>query len=334
MVGKYDLSIITPAAPNRLQRVVSLANRFLFNKKQHPEVSFEWILVDDSLNRQYEALARAFMKDLNIKYIHLPLDIDYPNPAYMRNCGFRIAEGKVFCLCDVDWFLSENFVIGATQEIGKRKVLNTGYMIDTSKGFDGSIAGIPVINENIPIIVKIKEFNNWAMNGAHSISIEQVYKQGNIQPPKECNAVWMWSVDRESFLSINGYDEYYCFGKYSREDDDLYFRLKSLLPIHRSDFMKFCGVHLWHSQAARGDNANRINREYFDRQCNPVREAVRNKTHEWGKLVENGFSIINETYQTFYSHELWISDNIRIHTYNKAWKNFDELRESVKCESG
>jgi len=330
-ISKYKLSVVIPAAPGRFDRVQSLLERFTLNKEKHSEISFELILIDDSLNQQYLIICKELSQTLNIKYINIPLNIDYPNPAYMRNCGFRIAEGKVFCLCDVDWFVSENFISGAVKEIQKRKVLNTGYMIDTSKGFDGSIAGAPTVNENHPLITQLIMFNQWAMRNATKLEIAEVYKVGNIPPPKEGNAVWLWSVDRDSFLSINGYDEFYCYGKYSREDDDLYIRLQSLLPTYKSDFADFCGVHLFHQQPARGDKRNQINRDYFNKVCNPVKNIKRNLRHEWGKLTQDSFSIINGANKTFNSHELWINEKIGLPIYKKSWSGFGELIESVKC---
>lgn len=306
-----DLSIVTPAAPNRYERIQMIFNRLAINASRHTDISFEFIIVDDSLKQEYEALA-AEDWPFTVKYISLPLIEPYPNPSYMRNVGFRVAEGKTFAMIDADHWVHEDFVWGAIQP--GQDVLNTGFMIDTSKGLEWRTKG-RVINERM-----IAEADN--------MSFDECMRLTGINGPVACTRVWLAAYPSEVFLSINGYDEHYCTG-YSREDDDIYYRLGSRVPIVNKYFQSFAGVHLWHPQGARNDSKNASNRQYYDR-MNPA-NAIRNINHEWGKFVDGAFSNLDGSKRGFSSHEQWIDKNGRVKPYltSDTWKDFDQLKAAV-----
>jgi glycosyltransferase involved in cell wall biosynthesis len=319
------LSAITPAAPGRIERVRTIISRLSLNQYKNPDIKFEYILVDDSLSGEYRAVCEAASKYLNIKYIWLPLEENYPNPAYMRNCGFRIAEGEVVCLIDVDWWIGENFIKGAIEPFQNNKnLLNTGYMIDTNKSQHCKTHGFNAAEQINDILMGDKGLNKQILD---------IFKAVKVPEPRPWHKRWLWAALREHFLKINGYDEVYCVGRYSREDDDLYERLTALpLSLYKGAYNKFCGLHMYHPQVARQDSKNKFNRDYYDRTCKPVRQSIRNKNHEWGKLVKYGFSIINGAIREHKDHELWIKENIGIRTYEESqpWGNFDELIETVR----
>jgi glycosyltransferase involved in cell wall biosynthesis len=323
-----DLSIITPAAPNRYERIESMLERLVYNKTRNPHINFEYIIVDDSLTRQYMSLALSFNQNFPIKYISLPLVDQYPNPAYMRNVGFRVAEGKVLTMLDADHWVHEDFVAGVLEPFQKRDVLNTGFMLDTSKG---SICPIEIcsatkVDLSNPFIVKVIKANNKLIEDSHNLSFKSAMKLTGMNGPVACNRVWLAAYPRKIVFGINGYDEKYCMG-YSREDDDLYYRIATKVPVYNASFKQFAGVHLWHPQTERDNSRNQFNKSYYNH-VKP-RASVRNQNHEWGKFVQGAFSIIGGISHEFVEHETWIEENIGIKSYgfSKPWKDFVELRE-------
>ena len=322
---KYDLSIVTPAAPGRLKRVESLINRLVLNKKTHPNIKFELILIENHINKEYKEICTS-NKNLDIKYICVPIDhsiYKYPNPAYMRNCAFRLAEGEYFCLCDVDWYLSENFIKGAIN--CQNSDLNVGYVIDSSKGFHAGIAGIPVVDESNPIIKNIIKYNNCIMENSSSLLIDDAYKMGNIPRPSIPSAVWMWSTNRSNFLYIHGYDEKFCKLGYGCEDDSLFYRLSNLCKLNKNNYMEMCGIHLHHSQSARGSSQKTKEHLQATRYT-----PIQNILHEWGKLTKDSLIIMNNQEFNFNEIESWIESNIKdLHPYKYSWENFGEL--VTKC---
>lgn len=307
------LSVVTPAAPKRMARIAMIFNRLNLNAKRHPDIKFEFIIVDDSLDQEYMALATREWR-FPVKYVNLPLTEPYPNPSYMRNVGFRIAAGTVFTMIDADHWVHEDFVEGALEPFKVGPVLNTGFMIDTSKG-----------NKFQPSI------NDQLINGSEFLSFSECMDMCGIKGPVAWQKVWLAAYPSDKFLSINGYDEHYTTG-YSREDDDIYFRLAHVCDgIYNQSFNKFAGVHLWHPQGARNDAKNALNRSYYDR-IKP-QDAVRNQEHEWGKFVEGSLSLIDGVERDFNSHEQWIEENGRVEAYldkeDRPWKDFAELQACV-----
>lgn len=211
MIGKHLVSIISPLAPNRFDRVQMIAKRLILNKATNPDISFEWIMVDNSPNAQYEPIYHNFYDKLDIKYINVPISYPYPNPSYMRNVGFRVAEGTILTMVDSDWFIGENFVKACSE--CKESELLSGFVIDSSKGFHSGIAGIQDIDPRHPIAQQIFSFNKWAIDNADSLTIKETFEKANIKP-EEPRSVWMWATHRNNIMKINGYDERFCVGGY------------------------------------------------------------------------------------------------------------------------
>ncbi len=313
-----DLSIIVPAAPGRYDRIESIFKRLKLNKSRRGQINFELVLVDNSKNQEYQKLARHYEMYYTVKYISLPFSHPYPNPSYMRNVGFRIATGEIFTMIDADHWVSEDFIEGVLEPFYDKPenvtglpafVLNTGFMIDTSKGNAG---------ENVTRV------NDSLIAGSDFMTFADAMATCGIRGPVESNRVWLASYPAETFLAINGYDERYVTG-YSREDDDIYYRLASRLPIHAGSYSTFAGVHLWHPQGARNQDLNTLNRKYYD-SINPA-DAVRNKDHEWGKMIIGGFSIIQCEKRSFVEHEKWIEKQNIVSAYIKSqpWFNFEAI---------
>lgn len=306
-----NLSIITPAAPRRFDRIEMIFKRLELNAARHPSITFEFVIVDDSLNQEYLELSQR-QWNFPVKYINLPLTEQYPNPAYVRNVGFRIAEGEIFTMIDADHWVHEDFIEGA---IACPDKLNTGYMIDTSKG------------SNFQNIHEIEKANQKLIAQAEGLSFSECMQITGLNGPKAWNKVWLASYPAEVLLSINGYDEKYVAG-YSREDDDIYYRLSNCVPIDNGHYETFCGVHLWHPQAARQEAKNVLNRNYYN-SADPS-DTVRNLNHEWGKFVQGSFSIINGKKMEYDEHEEYVAKLIRVSPYiSDPWINFQALVETV-----
>lgn len=303
-----DLSIITPAAPHRYSRIRSMCDRLILNKVNNPKIDFEFILVDTSVNEEYLPLYKFYHTHLKFKYIFLPISHQYPNPSYIRNVGFRIAQGKVFTMLDADHWVHEDFIYGAT-EIKDKDVLNTGFMIDTSK----------CVNHNIH-----EDVIKYMLQNASWVKFNKITSLLGIEHRK-CARVWLAAYPANKIFEMNGYDEKYCLG-YSTEDDDLYYRLAAQIPIYKDSWKTFAGLHIWHPQNARKDNS--VNKQYYH--STDPKNFVRNKNHEWGKLVQGGHTIIENNKLLFNDHEEWIKNNIAIPTYISPWNDFNNLVENLK----
>ncbi len=315
---EIQLSILTPAAPKRKARIAMILNRLKLNKERHPDIEFEFVIVDDSLDMEYQHLATEVDWGFPIKYISLPLTEPYPNPSYMRNVGFRIAEGAIFTMIDADHWVHEDFVEGAMEPFKVKPVLNTGFMIDTSKG---SRFRRLIINE-------INAVNQELINKSDHLEFSKCMDMCGIKGPVQCNRVWLAAYPADKFLGIKGYDERYTSG-YGREDDDIYFRLSHVCRgIHNQSFCKFAGVHLWHPQGARSDQKGALNRAYYNK-VKP-QDAERNQEHPWGKFVEGSFSIIDGEKREYDDHEQYVADLMKVIGYTGSpWKDFAELQACV-----
>jgi hypothetical protein len=168
------------------------------------------------------------------------------------------------------------------------------------------------------------------------VTLESVYQQTNIPAPGVNNTLWIWAAKRGYIDELNGYDELYCRKfAYSREDDDWRERmLANGMPFFDEYHKKFCGVHLWHPAAWRSDQANnQINKDYFKRVCQPVRDVRRNNNWPWGKMLKGSFSVMNGVYREPIEHEQWVKKNrpeIEAHLPNSFWKSLDEMQEELE----
>ena len=310
------LSIVTPAAAGRHQRINAVLNRLELNAERNPAQRFEFILVDNSVDQEYLDLACSSTWSFPIKYIFLPSADDYLNPALARNIGFRVAEGEVFTMIDADHWVHEDFIVGAIESQKVRSCLNIGFMIDTSergrfKGTKGPIRPWPyrimwaiASRTGNNRFLLIRWLNQRLIATSRTLSFSKCMELTGINGPQPWNKVWLLSYPARTFFQIGGYDELYLRG-YGREDDDLFVRLKRILPVQNTS-MAFSGVHLWHPQSARDSSAGNANKAYFEEIS--AKDPIRNRGHEWGKFIDGAFSILDEQKRGFLEHEQWIAD--------------------------
>lgn len=288
------LSICIPVAPNRTERIKTMISRLSLNKKLHPEVPFEVIIVDGGATDDLKEICMAARAHLNLKYVFLPL-YEFVNPAYPRNVGFRIAEGEIFTMLDADYWVGENFVAGAVAPFvnsDKMNVINNGYVLDTSENNRGGVAVAEQINSALLDPQNLKK------------TILSLYDVCKIPKPKEPRHIWLWSAPRKNFMQIRGYDEQYVVGGWCREDDDLFYRLvESGLTRHKKDFEQFCCLHMWHPQNARANPS--VNRKYYE-SVSP-KHYIRNENHPFGKMLIGSYTNINGKIRDFYETEKWIA---------------------------
>ncbi|MCK5610057.1 glycosyltransferase family 2 protein [Candidatus Pacearchaeota archaeon] len=309
------LSICVPVVPNRTERIKTMISRLSLNKKLHPEIPFELIIVDGGATDDLKEICMAARAHLNLKYVFLPL-YEFVNPAYPRNVGFRIAEGEIFTMLDADYWVGEHFVAGAVAPFlrsGKRDMINNGYVLDTSENNRGGVSAAKQINEALLDPQNLKK------------TILSLYDICQIPKPKEPRHIWLWAAPRAKFVEIRGYDEQYCKG-WGREDDDIFYRFNAAgLIRERSDFNEFCCLHLWHKQS----RTVATNHTYYKSVSDPVTEPVRNQGRCWGRMLRGGYVNIKGRVYNAAEMEAWIAQNLPdLNSYqdDPEWVTLDDIR--------
>lgn len=309
-----DLSIIVPCCGGRPKRVEAIISRLSLNKQLHPEINFELIIIDGSKTAEYQALAEYCCSFINLKYIAVPIG-RFINAGYPRNIGMRAAEGRIIAGIDIDYWLGEHFIVGAIKPFEKKSVLNQGYVIDTSKS--DKVIHPPQSEELNTLILSDK---------ATGAQILDVFHKLGVPAPCPSNKVWLWAVPNKVCQMIRGYDEIYCRSySYSREDDDWFYRLSSLLSINNDYYNEFCAMHLWHPAVQRNQASNKLNKEYYKQmgQEHPI-STIRNVDWDYGKMLKHGFAYIDEQHLSTLEFEKWMYSHNKInYIENPEWASLD-----------
>ena len=301
---KYDLSIIIPAIPGRFDRLKAQISRLTLSKMRAPSIKMEVIIVDGGSTDSTRELCLKIAPILNIKYVYLPIN-KFINAAYPRNVGIRCAEGKILAQLDIDHWPGENIVQGMTQpfmELGLSKIINRGYVIDSSESEYCKIHGIQVAEQiNEPLL----------QDSSMGKRILDIYQHTRVPAPGINKTLWIWAVLREPIIEMNAYDENY-LKAYCREDDDFRERLLSQgCPFYDGQNQNFCAIHLWHPANWRAGADVETNKAYFMSTLPAYTKIKRNEGKSWGRMIPNSYAVINgKTYEPC-DFEKWISDNIK-----------------------
>lgn len=371
MRDKPLLSLIVPVAPGREARLRSLLSRLTLNKRLFPDHTFEVIVCDGGSSDNTSGLCETIAQLIPLKYIYVPIK-RFVNPAYPRNIMMRVAEGKVIGMLDVDHWPSEHLIYGMLNpfvddskfnivqitKAGDRKLpLKEAFQENPSLVFGQCIEGVQnVINRGYVVdssrssigVDPQKVVDELLMQQNAGLQIHNVFHHGAI-PHGINNTLWVWSALRQPVMALNGYDEIYCRKfSHAREDDDWRERLKAqitglknFVPTHGffdGQNFNFCAIHLWHDNSWTGiEEAGNLNKMYYSSVCQPVKEIVRNKDWQWGKLMEYSFSIIDGVSREPKQHEQWIAENIHdVPNYvdDPQWKDIDGFIQELESYIG
>jgi len=345
------LSILIPVAPNREKRLAAVLSRLQLNSIRFPDHTFEVVVVDGGATDKTQELCITFAKHIKLKYIYCPIS-RFICAAYPRNLGLRVCEGEIIGMIDIDHWPSENIVYGMLAPFinddefrfifedknGKIKdwdkqivapidIINRGYVIDSSK------------SKRYRDKIVLEKLNDHLLIDGLGYEILDAYREAQIKPPGTNSTLWSWAIKRQHAVLLNGYDEIYCRKfAYSREDDDWRQRLLAQgLQFFDGQHEKFCAIHLWHPAACRKNASNEINKEYFRNVCGQgiqniigakkqCKNIVRNKKHNWGKLLKYSFSIINSVAREIVDHEKWIEENVSDMPSYPTKKPYDDAK--------
>lgn len=328
------LSLLVPAIPGRPDRLKAILQRTTlavaryndkFPEEQlDPKSDFEFVIVDGGSNDHTKDMCLAVGEHFSMKYVYLPIG-KFMNAAYPRNVGLRVCEGEVIGHLDVDHYPSENIVEGMLRPFVDGRIdrnINRGYVVDSSKSPDG----------RGPNVRWLESLNKTVLNQVNlGCTIDSVYREAKIPPPGVNNTLWVYAVKRKYAEDLNGYDENYC-RMYVREDDDW----RERLLAHGLSFWDganklFCAIHLWHPAAWRSKQ-NQWNKDYFKRVCCPVRHVRRNDGHRWGKMLSDGYSIMNNKYREPADHEKYVAESsTRWPAWedDPSWESIDDLLKAI-----
>jgi glycosyltransferase involved in cell wall biosynthesis len=317
-----ELSIIIPVGPGKHKRLVSFLSRLTLNQAKHPDYKFEVIVVDGGDSAPTKELCGRMANFLSLKYVYIPIK-QWISKAYPINVGLRISEGKVIAPISVDYWIGESIVPGIlkpfingwpTEPKSASLIINAGttFKSNSSELTNGNTEKMGQLVDRILVNT------DWCIEDLCQKA--KLHKNRNISPD-------IFAVERENLLPLNGYDEIYCLG-YSGETKDLLCRLDSLTYVKYPNFQ---AIHLWHEDGLSLPTI--IDDDYFTDQCCPFGniQTKRNIKHEWGKLLQYSFSVINGEVLTGEQHEKWIAQNIPdMPSYQDSWIDIESFIRFLK----
>jgi len=309
-----NLSIIIPAIAGREENLRALMGRLLLSHGRFPN-NVEIIILDGSTDQEYLCVYDDHHDKISMKYISMSIG-RYINPAYIRNVMLRVCEGKVISMLDIDHWVSENIICGMLspfiEDSYENEIINRGYVVGTDKSKMGGRS----VNQDIM--------------DSKDRDIMDVYKQFKI-PHGINDTLWIWSMLRETVLSMSGYDEVFCCNfHYGQEDSNFRQRLLAKMGgYYDGQNRKFCAIHLDHPAYREGsDDVLDYYREN-DFPCSPD-NIVRNIDWDWGKMISDSFSIIDGQKRGCQEHEEWVRGHIPdVPSYSDTWGDIENFVESI-----
>lgn len=301
---KYDLSIIIPAIPGRFDRLRAQLSRLSLAKLRASSVKVEVIIADGGSTDHTKEMCLKMAPILNLKYIYLPIK-QFINAAYPRNVALRCAEGQLLAQLDIDHWPGENIIQGMVQpfmELGLTKIINRGYVIDSSESEYCKIHGVQVAEQiNEPLL----------QDQAMTKRILDIYQYTRIPAPGINKTLWIWAVRREPVMLMNAYDENY-LKAYCREDDDFRERLLAQgCPFYDGQNQNFCAIHLWHPANWRVGADVETNKAYFLSTLPAFKKIKRNEGKSWGRMINGSYAVIDGKSYDPLDYEKWIADNVK-----------------------
>lgn len=230
-----------------------------FAEQTHKD--FRIIIADDGSNETTKNLVEKISKQRNLKIIHCWQEDNGFRKARILNKAVKCSNAEQLIFTDQDTIPHYDFVKKHHQRYVRNGILVGGYVRLTREYTEKlTIAKIATRDYLSQITKERKKELLWK----HLRNLFYIYNPLHNHRPSIMGL--NFSIDRQAFLKVNGYDINY--EGWGQEDSDLANRLwKARIPF--KSFWNLClAFHQWHPQNP-SKNLQR-NRAYYKRQDVPV----------------------------------------------------------------
>lgn len=233
----------------------------LYGFAEQTQKDFRIIIADDGSNETTKNLVEKISKRTNLKIIHCWQEDKGFRKARILNKAVKLSNAKQIIFTDQDTIPHYDFVKEHHQRFVKGGILVGGY-IRLSREYTEKLTIDKIANKDYlsQVTKKRKKELLWK----HVKSIFYIYNSLHNHRPSIMGL--NFSIDRQAFLKVNGYDIKY--EGWGQEDSDLANRLwKARIPFR--SFWNVClAFHQWHPQNP-SKNILR-NRSYYKRKNIPI----------------------------------------------------------------
>jgi hypothetical protein len=229
---------------------------------------FRIIIADDGSNEATRALIKNFSQQFNLEIIHCWQEDKGFRKARILNKAVKLSNAKQLIFTDQDTIPHYDFVNEHNKRFVKGCVLVGGY-VRLTREYTEKLTFEKIANHDF--VTQVTKKRQRTLLWKHIKSIFYINNPLHNHRPSIMGL--NFSVDRLSFLKINGYDIKY--EGWGQEDSDLANRLWNARIPFRSFWNKCLVFHQWHSQNPTKDSES--NRSYYKRKKIPC-------------ICESGFS--------------------------------------------
>jgi len=232
--------------------------------------NFELHIADDGSTSETSEVVEAFMQNAPFPVIHSwQQDLGYRKTKIL-NEAIRKAKADYFIFVDGDCVCHKDFVKNHLKFRQKGYYL-AGRRVDLGPEFSKSLTPEMVLKgelnrPNLGLLMScVKKDSEYFHRSlpVYNPLLRKMLKMEKVDDMKGCN----FSVDRESLIKINGFDEDY--EGYAREDTDLELRLQYLGLKIKSLKGLAVQYHVWHDRLPESEN-NKMKLKSISTNTNPI----------------------------------------------------------------
>lgn len=234
------VSVIVPVY-NRLEHLRAL---FICLLKQ-TVMPYELIISDDGSSQKVQDYIGDLIKKAPFKIKHIYQEDKGFRKTRALNNGVRNAEGELLVFCDQDLIFPEDHIENIIKNSRKKEFL-MGRPISISENEKNIILEKIENTEynNIMKLIKEKEYSDSVNNTLKKDKIRRIFKQLHLRKRGIKLVGMSYSLFKEDYISVNGYDEKY--QGWGCEDDDFGNRLEASGIIGREFKGSLIQMHLYH----------------------------------------------------------------------------------------
>jgi glycosyltransferase involved in cell wall biosynthesis len=241
---KASLILATYEMPKHLSRVFA-------GLELQTTQDFEVIVCDDGSGEETRRVIEHYRERAGVRVEHIWQENKGFRKSLLLNKGVRASRGEILVFLDGDCVPHPDFMLDHIENSEPGRYL-AGRRIELGEEYSKAITALQVRNSGLiaphwrllrSVLDKDSEFFQRTLRVKWK-PLRNLMKMEKVDDLKGCN----YSVFRDDFYKINGYDEAY--EGYGREDGDIEVRLQNLgLKIKSLKGLALQG-HIWHPRRA------------------------------------------------------------------------------------